>query len=173
VVSYTGSQGYIRPEHPELIVEFLVAEKGDVSDWFDAVHDTTELLQLIDQATAFDPKAGVRVDVSKFRPLSSQELPEILGLTIKRDEHNKLTAFLCELSAYTEDSQFNISCNAPSSTGSGCQLIVRKQRKSGKSQRFADGDLSNKSESMSPSVTDKKQLRVGGRFSNCCVHLSC
>ena len=58
-----------------------------------------------------------KIDVSKFNPLSSKELSEILGLTIKRDEGNKLVTFLCELSAYTENSQFNISYNAPSSTG--------------------------------------------------------
>jgi len=32
VIGFTGSQGYIRLEHPELIVEFLVAEKGRPSD---------------------------------------------------------------------------------------------------------------------------------------------
>ncbi len=53
----------------------------------------------------------------KFPPLSSKELLMILGLTIKKDEENKLATFLCELSAYTETSQFNISFNAPSSTG--------------------------------------------------------
>lgn len=58
-----------------------------------------------------------RVDVSRFKPLSSGELLEILGLTIKYDAENKLATFLCELSAYTESSQFNISYNAPSSTG--------------------------------------------------------
>lgn len=52
-----------------------------------------------------------------FKPLNSQELTEIIGLTIKKDVINKLITFLCELSAYTEDSQFNISFNAPSSTG--------------------------------------------------------
>ncbi|NCU41971.1 MAG: toprim domain-containing protein [Candidatus Moranbacteria bacterium] len=57
------------------------------------------------------------IDTSKFLPLSSQDLIEILGLTIKQDNHNKLATFLCELSAYTESSQFNISFNAPSSTG--------------------------------------------------------
>src|SRR3989338_4276877 len=58
-----------------------------------------------------------KVDTSQFKPLSSQELVEILGLTIKQDEENKLLTFLCELSAYTESSQLNISFNAPSSTG--------------------------------------------------------
>ncbi|MCD6568552.1 hypothetical protein J7K70_00140 [bacterium] len=52
-----------------------------------------------------------------YPPLSRQELLEILGLTIKRDEANKIITFLCFLSAYTENSQFNISFNAPSSTG--------------------------------------------------------
>ncbi len=57
------------------------------------------------------------VDISQLRPMSSAELKQILGLTIKQDEGNKLMTFLCELSAYTENAQFNISFNAPSSTG--------------------------------------------------------
>ena len=32
VVGFTGSQGYIRLEHPQLIVEFLVPERGKGSD---------------------------------------------------------------------------------------------------------------------------------------------
>lgn len=55
--------------------------------------------------------------MKKFEPLTNKQLAEILGLTIKRDENNKIAAFLCQLSAYTEDAQFNISFNAPSSTG--------------------------------------------------------
>lgn len=58
-----------------------------------------------------------KIDVSQFKPISIKELNEILGLTIKKDEENKTITFLCELSAYTENSQFNISFNAPSSTG--------------------------------------------------------
>jgi len=53
----------------------------------------------------------------QFLPMSSKELLDILGLTIKQDEVNKLVTFLCELSAYTDNSQFNISYNAPSSSG--------------------------------------------------------
>lgn len=52
-----------------------------------------------------------------FETLSTEKLVEILGLTIKRDEVNKLITFLAMLSAYTEDSQLNISFNAPSSSG--------------------------------------------------------
>ena len=56
------------------------------------------------------------VDTSQFKPLTTEELLETLGLTIKRDEINKLLTFLAQLSAYTEDSQLNISFNAPSSS---------------------------------------------------------
>lgn len=56
-------------------------------------------------------------DISKFRPITLAELTRILGLTIKRDETNKIITFLAQLSAYTEDSQVNVSFNAPSSTG--------------------------------------------------------
>ena len=52
-----------------------------------------------------------------FKPLSAEELTKILGLTIKQDEINKLVTFLCELSSYTDNAQFNISYNAPSSSG--------------------------------------------------------
>lgn len=58
-----------------------------------------------------------RIDTSQFRPITSGELVEILGLTIKQDNENKLITFLCELSAYSETDQLNISFNAPSSTG--------------------------------------------------------
>lgn len=57
------------------------------------------------------------IDTSQFKPLKSSELVEVLGLTIKKDNENKLITFLCMLSAYTQDSQFNISFNAPSSSG--------------------------------------------------------
>lgn len=53
----------------------------------------------------------------KLQPITLDEIIETLGLTIKKDNTNKLVAFLCMLSIYTENSQFNISFNAPSSTG--------------------------------------------------------
>jgi len=57
------------------------------------------------------------INISQFKPLSSNELIETLGLTIKKDEINRLLTFLAHLSAYTEESQLNISFNAPSSSG--------------------------------------------------------
>lgn len=67
------------------------------------------------EARKHEPEA--LIDVSQFKPLSLPEISEILGLTIKHDEENKMVTFLCELTAYTENAQFNISYNAPSSTG--------------------------------------------------------
>lgn len=53
----------------------------------------------------------------KYNEMSIEELMEILSLTIKEDEENKVATFLCQLSAFTEDSQFNVLLNAPSSSG--------------------------------------------------------
>lgn len=52
-----------------------------------------------------------------MREITINEIIEILGTTIKRDNLNKITTFLSMLLAYTEDSQINISFQAPSSTG--------------------------------------------------------
>ena len=51
------------------------------------------------------------------KELDIEDLEKILGYTIKRDNYNKVITFLAFLSAYTEDSQFNISFKSESSTG--------------------------------------------------------
>lgn len=52
-----------------------------------------------------------------FPEMSVEELQEILDLTIKNDNQNKVATFLCMLAAFTSDSQFNIAFVAPSSSG--------------------------------------------------------
>lgn len=49
--------------------------------------------------------------------ITLDDVANVLSLTIKDDDSNKKIVFLCMLSAYTEDSQINVSLNAPSSTG--------------------------------------------------------
>ncbi|MBL8121488.1 hypothetical protein JNM87_01930 [Candidatus Saccharibacteria bacterium] len=49
--------------------------------------------------------------------ITLDEVANTLSLTIKDDHENKLIAFLCMLSAYTDNSQLNVSFNAPSSSG--------------------------------------------------------
>lgn len=84
---------------------------GDITDYFTKHGGTVEELYTL--AKPYPEK----IDPSHFSPLSASDLASILNLTIKHDVENKIAAFLCELSAYSEDSQFNISFNAPSSTG--------------------------------------------------------
>lgn len=49
--------------------------------------------------------------------LTVDQLKDILNLTIKHDDANKVITFLCELSAFTTDNQFNIAYRAETSTG--------------------------------------------------------
>lgn len=55
--------------------------------------------------------------IKKFETITRATLINVLGQTIKRDDINKLITFLAMLSVYTEDSQVNVSFNAPSSSG--------------------------------------------------------
>ena len=89
-----------------------VGEGGDITDYLVKLNGNPD-----DLFGKYAKEYPEKIDTSQFKPLSSQELVEILGLTIKKDTENKLITFLCELSAYTESSQLNISFNAPSSTG--------------------------------------------------------
>ncbi|MFH1253154.1 MAG: toprim domain-containing protein [Candidatus Uhrbacteria bacterium] len=89
-----------------------LGEGGDITDYFVKLNGNPDDL-FGKYAKAYPEK----IDISQFKPLSSQDLKEILGLTIKQDNENKIVTFLCEISAYTDNTQFNISFNAPSSTG--------------------------------------------------------
>ncbi|MCW1908027.1 MAG: toprim domain-containing protein [Candidatus Saccharibacteria bacterium] len=91
-----------------------VGAHGDITDYFK--------LPNADPSDLFDKYAELRsgpkpIDVSTFKEITTSELASVLDLTIKHDNENKLVSFLCMLSAYTEDSQLNVSFNAPSSTG--------------------------------------------------------
>lgn len=57
------------------------------------------------------------IDQNLYPEVSVQQLLDVLGLTIKEDDVCKLITFYCMLSAYTHDSQINVSFNAPSASG--------------------------------------------------------
>lgn len=91
-----------------------VGDHGDITDYFK--------LPNADPSDLFEKYATLRsgpkpIDVSTFEEITTTDLASILDLTIKHDNENKLVTFLCMLSAFTEDSQLNVSFNAPSSTG--------------------------------------------------------
>lgn len=89
-----------------------VGEAGDITDYFVKLGGSVD-----DLFSKYAKPYPERIDTSQFSQMSSEKLLDTLGLTIKYDAENKLATFLCELSAYTENAQFNISYNAPSSTG--------------------------------------------------------
>ncbi|NCU28363.1 MAG: toprim domain-containing protein [Candidatus Moranbacteria bacterium] len=89
-----------------------VGEAGDITDYFVKTNGSVD-----DLFQKYAKPYPERIDTSQFSQMSSDALLDTLGLTIKYDAENKLATFLCELSAYTENAQFNISYNAPSSTG--------------------------------------------------------
>ena len=86
----------------------------DITDYFVKYNGSKHELinELSEYAAGKEP-----IDVTKFKELTSTDIVKTLGLTIKKDEDNKLVSFICMLSAFTDSSQFNISFNAPSSTG--------------------------------------------------------
>lgn len=89
-----------------------VGDGGDITDYF--VKQNGSVDDLFGKYAKPFPE---RIDTTQFSELTPEMLIETLGLTIKYDAENKLATFLCELTAYTESAQFNISYNAPSSTG--------------------------------------------------------
>ena len=91
-----------------------VGEAGDITDYFVKLNGNTD--DLFSKFVKEYPERE-KIDASNFAPMFSNELIDVLGLTIKKDETNKLITFLGELSAYTEESQLNISNISPSSTG--------------------------------------------------------
>ncbi|MDT8781945.1 MAG: hypothetical protein IAX22_04785 [Candidatus Bathyarchaeota archaeon] len=54
---------------------------------------------------------------NKDKELTTDDLKDVLGLTIKHDNTNKLITFLCMVLTYTEEDQVNIANLAESSTG--------------------------------------------------------
>jgi DNA primase len=99
----------------EIFIVFLpekIGDGGDITDYLTKLSGHPD-----DLFNKYAKEYPEKIDTSQFRPMGSQELIDILGMTIKKDDKNKLITFLCELSAYTENSQLNISFNAPSSTG--------------------------------------------------------
>lgn len=54
---------------------------------------------------------------SAFAELRGADVVDVLGSTVKKDDANKLLTFLTLLTTYTNDSQFNLLFQAPSSSG--------------------------------------------------------
>jgi len=114
VLEMFNSNERIKPNLFKITLPEETGKKGDITDYFIKLNGNAN--NLFEKFSKEYPERE-KVDTSKFTPMFSDELIDTLGLTIKKDETNKLITFLGELSAYTEDSQLNISFIAPSSTG--------------------------------------------------------
>ena len=91
-----------------------MTEGKDVTDFFTKYNGNPDefIYELATHVAGPKP-----IDTSQFKPITPKEIISTLGLTIKKDNNNKLATLLCMLSAYTEEDQFNIGFFAPSSTG--------------------------------------------------------
>jgi hypothetical protein len=89
-----------------------VGEHGDVTDYL-----TKLKLPVNDLFLRYAKPYPEKIDISQFKPMTAADVATVLDLTIKKDNDNKVVTLLCCLSAFTEDSQTNISFNSPSSTG--------------------------------------------------------
>jgi hypothetical protein len=89
-----------------------VGDKGDITDYLIKLKLSPD-----DLFTTYAKSYPDKIDTSQFKEMTSGDIVKVLDLTIKKDDDNKITTLLGCLSAYTEDSQINISFNSPSSTG--------------------------------------------------------
>lgn len=89
-----------------------LGNKADLTDVNRAGYTAEQLLANAQLIAGDEP-----VDASNFFEMSLLDLQEVLDLTIKYDNINKIIVFLGMLSAYTEENQLNIFLNARSSSG--------------------------------------------------------
>lgn len=94
----------IRQDSPE--------QKVDITDYLVEMGGTIENL-FSTYAEPYPPK----IDTSKFKEMSFDDVKTILSLTIKEDDNNKVATFCALINAYTDNAQFNVSFNGPSSGG--------------------------------------------------------
>lgn len=78
---------------------------------------TKEISNPEDGSTEKEDEAIEIIDTSSMKEMSLKDVANVLDITIKHDDANKVITLLCMLSAYTASAQINVSYNAPSSNG--------------------------------------------------------
>ncbi len=79
--------------------------------------EAPELRLVLESASKGGYSYGCCLDSEVLRPLTLDELADILSSTVKHDKITKLAVFLDFLDTYTEDTQQNIAFEASSSSG--------------------------------------------------------
>jgi len=119
LVIQKGRQDYIGDLASSAMDDSAAPKEGDLEQWRGHLISNSacaEILEALELAWV-EHQEEFEICKEKFSIISLEELSEVLGLTVKEDKTNKIITFLCLLSAYTENSQFNITFNAPSSSG--------------------------------------------------------
>lgn len=93
---------------------YPVGSKADLTDYFVDKKGTAKEL-----VTTYAHYCGGAkpIDPSSFEEMGVEDIANVLDLTIKHDNENKVITFLAMLLAYTESDQLNVMFNAASSTG--------------------------------------------------------
>lgn len=73
--------------------------------------------QNLESLTIKEELNKIKERITPPEPITLDQVRQVLDLTIKKDDGNKIITFLAMLAAYTDNAQFNISFNAPSSSG--------------------------------------------------------
>jgi hypothetical protein len=112
----------------KVILPNEVGDKGDVNDYISKLK-----LPIEDLFSRYSETYPKHIDPTQFGEVNLQDLDDTLSLTIKGDRDTKLITFFCQLSAFTEDNQFNIMFNSPSSTGKSfialeCAMLFPKDK---------------------------------------------
>jgi len=89
-----------------------VGDKGDLGDYIVRLG-----LPIEELFTKYARPYPEKIDVTKFKEITIEEICKILDSTIKKDDVNKAITFLSMINTYTDESQMNVFFNAPSSTG--------------------------------------------------------
>lgn len=89
-----------------------LGDKADLTDANKAGYTAEQLLSTAELIAGDEP-----VESWDLKEMSLVDLQDVLSLTIKFDNINKVIVFLAMLSAYTEGNQLNIFLNARSSSG--------------------------------------------------------
>lgn len=107
VKAYTTKKGYFYEAYGKLLGPFSIKD-----------HDATDFKDKLAIELDVEPKDILRAElINSQRPITIDEILDILSSTIKQDNPTKAILFLTMLATYTEEAQQNIALQAESASG--------------------------------------------------------
>jgi len=133
IVGFTGSQGYIRLEHPQLIVEFLVPERGKGSDkpyslpQLGLNAQALRFLEFLSQDTIKSKVGSINVTLPHPANFALHKLIVMSRRTKAEKQAKDKDAAIKILNALVDTEQHNTIKNAFQAMSKKWQGIVKKQ----------------------------------------------